>query len=69
VPKGLRNLLPTMKDLRDCRFAFRAGIGDRLRDRRAARRRARPSLPSSPTAWRRRSPGAGRSSAPASWKA
>jgi putative tricarboxylic transport membrane protein len=22
VPKGLRNLLPTMRDLRDCRFAF-----------------------------------------------
>jgi putative tricarboxylic transport membrane protein len=25
VPKGLRNLLPTMQDLRDCRFAFAQG--------------------------------------------
>jgi putative tricarboxylic transport membrane protein len=25
VPKGLRNLLPTLKDLRDCRFAFAQG--------------------------------------------
>ncbi len=25
VPKGLRNLLPTMQDLRDCRFAFANG--------------------------------------------
>src|SRR3954462_1963416 len=26
VPKGLRNLLPTMQDLRDCRFAFAQGL-------------------------------------------
>src|SRR6185436_19610297 len=25
VPKGLKNLLPTMQDLRDCRFAFAQG--------------------------------------------
>src|SRR5262249_21554848 len=25
VPKGLRNLLPTMQDMRDCRFAFANG--------------------------------------------
>ena len=25
IPKGLRNLLPTMQDLRDCRFAFAQG--------------------------------------------
>jgi len=25
VPKGLRNLLPTMQDLKDCRFAFAQG--------------------------------------------
>src|SRR5437588_122951 len=25
VPKGVRNLLPTMQDLRDCRFAFAQG--------------------------------------------
>src|SRR5258706_2403534 len=40
VPKGLRNLLPTLQDLKDCRFAFANGsvIGFLIRGRPGGRR-------------------------------
>jgi len=64
VPKGVRNLLPTMQDLRDCRFAFAQGsvIGFLVGVLRAP---VRPSPRSSPTASRRRSPSGAINSAPA----
>ena len=44
LAKGLRNLLPTLQDLKDCRFAFLEWLRDRLRCRRLARRRCDGSL-------------------------
>ena len=38
IAKGLRNLLPTLQDLKDCRFAFLNGSIDRFFRRRASRR-------------------------------
>jgi len=61
MPKGLKNLLPTLQDLKDCRFAFLNGsvVGFSSGRCRAA---ARPSPRFCPTAWRRRSHRAGSNS-------
>ena len=44
LARGLRNLLPTLQDLKDCRFAFLNGSDRRILRRRASRRGRHGSL-------------------------
>jgi len=62
MPKGLKNLLPTLQDLKDCRFAFVNGSVVVVFSSARCRAAARPSPRFCPMAWRRRSRRAGSNS-------
>ena len=69
LPKGIKNLLPTLQDLKGLPFRFRERFGDRLFRRRAARRRCDRCVVFCPTVLRKRCRAIRKNSAPASSKA